>query len=129
MWKNEQVIFRTVLPVRKQASTAYGVCEVWKQELSTLIAIISRSASSWFSANYTGRFLFGEFQEEAIASSCLLLATPMIQIHVYFTSLYYRTDARTEKYYISYTLIYSSKYNTNNAIQYTNAHNMQTLEI
>jgi len=44
--------------------------------------IISRSASSWFSANYTidqpGRFLFGKFREEAIASSCLLLATPML---------------------------------------------------
>ena len=65
----------------KQASTTYGVCKVWKQELSTLIAIIFRSASSWFSANYTiehpGRFLFGKFQEESIASSCLLLATPM----------------------------------------------------
>jgi len=69
------------LQVSKQASTAYGVCEVWKQELSTLIAIISRSAFSWFSANYTidqpGRFFFGKFQEEAIASTCLLLATPM----------------------------------------------------
>ena len=57
-----------VLQVSKQAFTAYGVCEVWKQELSTLIAIISRSASSWFSANYTidqpGRFLFGKFQED-----------------------------------------------------------------
>ena len=70
------------MQVSKQASTAYGVCEVWKQELSTLIAIISRSASSWFSANYTidqpGRYLFGRFQEEAIAFSCLLLATPMV---------------------------------------------------
>jgi len=28
-----------VLQVSKQASTAYSVCEVWKQELSTLIAI------------------------------------------------------------------------------------------
>jgi len=39
-------------------------------------------ASSWFSANYAidqpGRFLFGKFQEEAIASSCLLLATPTL---------------------------------------------------
>ena len=61
--------YNTVLQVSKQASTAYGVCEVWKHKLSTLIAIISRSASSWFSANYTidqaGRFLFGKFQEEA----------------------------------------------------------------
>ena len=31
--------YNTVLQVSKQASTAYGVCEVWKQELSTLIAI------------------------------------------------------------------------------------------
>jgi len=68
------------LQVNKQASTAYGVCEVWKQELSTLIDIISRSASSCFSANYTidqpGRFLFGKFQEEAIiprGGNCLLL--------------------------------------------------------
>jgi len=74
------------LQVSKQVSTAYGVCEVWKQELSTLIAIISRSTSSWFSANYIidqlGRFLFGKFQEEAIASSCLLLATPMDVINI-----------------------------------------------
>ena len=65
----------TVLQVSKQATTVYGVCEVWKQELSTLIAIISRSASSWFSANYTinqpDRFLFGKFQVEAIVSSSL----------------------------------------------------------
>ena len=46
-------MIKIVLQVSKQASTAYGVCEVWKQELSTLIVIISRSASSWFSANYT----------------------------------------------------------------------------
>jgi len=76
----------TVLQVSKQASTAYGVCEVWKQERSTLIAIISRSVSSWFSANYTidqpGRFLFGKYQEEAIGSSCLLLATPMIILSI-----------------------------------------------
>jgi len=74
------------LQVSKQASNAYGVCEVWKQELSTLIAIISRSASSWFSANYTidqpGRFLSGKFQKEAIAYSCLLLATPMHKTHL-----------------------------------------------
>ena len=66
--------YNTVLQVHvsKQASTAYDVCEVWKQELSTLIVVISRSAFSWFSANYTidqpGRFLFGKFQEEAIAT-------------------------------------------------------------
>ena len=70
------------MQVNKQASAAYGVGgEVWKQELSTLIDIISWSASSWFSANYTidqpGRFLFDKFQEKAIASSCLLLATPI----------------------------------------------------
>ena len=50
----------TVLQVSKQASTAYGVCEVWKQELSTVIAITSQSVFYWFSANYTidqpGRF-------------------------------------------------------------------------
>ena len=73
--------YNTVLLVSKQAFTAYGVCEVQVQELSTLIAIIFRSVSSWFSANYTtaqpGRFLFGKLQEEAISSSCLLLATPM----------------------------------------------------
>ena len=70
--------YKTVFQVSKQASTAYGVCEVWKQELSTLIAIISLSASSWFSANYTiSLVVFGKFQEEAIASCCLLLATPM----------------------------------------------------
>jgi len=70
------------LQVSKQASAVYGVCEVWKQELPTLIVIISGSASSWFSTNYTidkpGRFLFGKFQEEAIAFSCLLLAPPVI---------------------------------------------------
>ena len=74
-------MIKIVLQVSMQASTAYGVCEVWKQELSTLIAIISRSASSWFSANYTtdqpGRFVIGKFQQEAIACCCLLLATPM----------------------------------------------------
>jgi len=68
-------MIKIVLQVSKQASTAYGVCELWKQELSTLFAIISRFASSWFSANYTidqpGRFLFGKSQEEAIA--CYLL--------------------------------------------------------
>jgi len=62
-------MIKIVSQVSKQAFTAYGVCELWKQELSTLIAIISRSASSGFSANYTidqpGRFLFGKFQEEA----------------------------------------------------------------
>jgi len=73
------------VPVSKQASTAYGVREAWKQELSTLIAIISRSASSWFPANYTvdqpGSFLIGKLQDEAIASSCLLLATPMLPLN------------------------------------------------
>ena len=42
-----------------------------------------RSASSWFSADYAidqpGRCIIYKFQEEAIASSCLLLATPMVQ--------------------------------------------------
>jgi len=65
--------YNTVLQISKQVSTAYGVCEVWKQELSTLIAIISRSVSSWFSANYTidqpDRFLFGNFQEEQLPMS------------------------------------------------------------
>ena len=79
------------MQVSKQVSTAYGVCEVWKQELSTLIAIISRSASSWFSANYTidqpGRFLFGKFQEEAIASFYLLLATPMTLINEFIRNI------------------------------------------
>jgi len=68
--------YNAVLQVSKQASTAYGVCEVWKQELSTLITIISQSASFWFSANHTidqpGRFLFGKFQEEAIILAGLL---------------------------------------------------------
>ena len=38
-----------------------------------------RSASSWFSAaiDQPGRYIICKFQEEAIASSCLLLATPM----------------------------------------------------
>ena len=62
------------MQVSKQASTAYGVCEVWKQELSTLIAIISWSASSWFSANYTinqpGRFFIWQIPREG---NCLLL--------------------------------------------------------
>jgi len=52
----------TLLQVSKQASTANSVCEVWKQELSTLIAISLLIASSWFSANYTidqpGRFFY-----------------------------------------------------------------------
>jgi len=77
-------MIKIVLQVSKQTSTAYGVCKVWKQELSTLIAIISRSVSSWFSANYTidqpGRFSFGKLEEEAFASSCPLLATPMMLI-------------------------------------------------
>ena len=41
-----------------------------------------RSASSWFSADYAtdqpGRCIICKFQEEAIAFSCLLLATPMM---------------------------------------------------
>jgi len=63
-----------VLQVSKQAFTAYGVCEVWKQELSTLIAIISQSASSWFSANYTinqpGLFFVWQIPR---GGNCLLL--------------------------------------------------------
>jgi len=66
---------KIVSQVSKQASTAYGVCEVWKQELSTLIAIISRSASSWFSANYTidqpGRFFL--IWQIPGGGNCLLL--------------------------------------------------------
>jgi len=34
-------MIKIVLQVSEQASIAHGVCEVWKQELYTLIAIIS----------------------------------------------------------------------------------------
>ena len=81
----------------------YGVYEVWKQELSTLIAIISGSASSRFSANYTidqpGRFLFGKFQEEAIASSCLLLATPLLLAILAVLNKTMQSDQKSVKFY------------------------------
>jgi len=62
------------LLVSKQALAVYGVCEVWKQELCTLIAIISGSAFSWFSANYTidepGRVFIWQIPR---GGNCLLL--------------------------------------------------------
>jgi len=54
--------YNTVLQESKQASTAYGVCEVWKQERSTLICLLLVFCKLH---NWSAWSFFGKFQEEA----------------------------------------------------------------